>query len=105
MAIGHEDGTIARQRNQLARAQILILDDFGLTALSNRGRSDLLEVVNDRVGAGATIILGQMPVKDWHSYINDPALADAILDRLVHSSIKLELKGESMRQVKSRSGQ
>jgi len=105
MAIGHEDGTIARQRNQLAKAQLLILDDFGLTALSNRGRSDLLEVLDDRVGSGATIILGQMPVKDWHHYINDPALADAILDRLVHSSVKLELKGESMRRVKGRGGQ
>lgn len=105
MAIGHEDGTIARQRHQLAKAQLLILDDFGLTALSSRGRSDLLEVLDDRVGVGATIILGQMPVKDWHNYINDPALADAILDRLVHSSVKLDLKGESMRRVKSRSGQ
>lgn len=105
MAIGHEDGTIARQRNQLTKAQLLILDDFGLTALSSRGRSDLLEVLDDRVGVGATIILGQMPVKDWHNYINDPALADAILDRLVHSSVKLDLKGESMRRVKSRGGQ
>ncbi|BFI96585.1 MAG: IS21-like element ISFK1 family helper ATPase IstB [Rhodanobacter sp.] len=105
MAIGHEDGTIARQRNQLSKAQLLILDDFGLTALTNRERSDLLEVLDDRVGSGATIILCQMPVKDWHSYINDPAMADAILDRLVHSSVKLDLKGESMRRVKNRSGQ
>lgn len=105
MAIGHEDGTIARQRHQIAKAQLLILDDFGLTALSSRGRSDLLEILDDRVGAGATIILGQMPVKDWHGYINDPALADAILDRLVHSSVKLDLKGESMRRARSRGGQ
>jgi len=54
------------------------------------------------VGAVATIILGQMPVKDWHSYINDPALADAILDRLVHSSARLDLKGESMCRVRVR---
>ena len=105
MAIGHEDGSIARQRHQIAKAQLLVLDDFGLTALSNRGRSDLLELLDDRVGSGATIILGQMPVRDWHSYINDPALADAILDRLVHSSVKLDLKGESMRRVRSRGGQ
>ncbi|MCI1711390.1 MAG: IS21-like element helper ATPase IstB [Chiayiivirga sp.] len=105
MSIGHDDGTIARQRNQLGKAQLLILDDFGLTALSSRGRADLLEVLDDRVGAGATIILGQMPVKDWHGFINDPALADAILDRLVHSSVKIDLKGESMRRVKSRGGQ
>jgi DNA replication protein DnaC len=62
-------------------------------------------VLDDRVGVGATIILGQMPAKDWHNYINDPALADAILDRLVHSSVKLDLKGESMRGVKSWGGQ
>jgi len=105
MSIGHQDGTVARQRNQLARVQLLILDDFGLTALTSRGRSDLLELLDDRVGSGSTIILGQMPVKEWHSYINDPALADAILDRLVHSSVKLELKGESMRRVRTRGGQ
>ncbi len=105
MAIGHEDGTISRQRNQLEKAHLLILDDFGLTALSNRGRSDLLEVLDDRVGSGATLIIGQMPVKEWHGYINDPALADAILDRLVHSSVKLDLKGDSMRRARSRGGQ
>lgn len=105
MAVGHEDGTIARQRNLLAKAQLLILDDFGLTALPNRGRSDLLEVLDDRVGSGATIILRQMPVKDWHPYINDPVLADAILDRLVHSGVKLDLKGKSMRGAKNRGGQ
>ncbi|HEV2680369.1 MAG TPA: ATP-binding protein [Rhodanobacter sp.] len=85
IAIVHEDGAIARQRNQLAKAQLLIPDDFGLTALSNRGRLDLLEVLDDYVGVGATIILEQMPVKDWHNYINDPALAEAILGRLGHS--------------------
>ena len=103
MGIGHEDGTIARQRHQIAKPQLLILDDFGLAALSSRGRCDLLEVLDDRVGASATILLAQMPVKDWHAYINDPALADAILDRLVHSSVKLDLKGESMRRVRHRS--
>lgn len=105
MALGRDDGTIARQRSQLAKAQLLILDDFGLSALATRGRSDLLEILDDRIGNGATIVSGQMPVKDWHGYINDPALADAILDRLVHSSVKLELKGESMRRVRQRSGQ
>jgi len=89
----------------LSRIDLVILDDFGLTALTSRGRSDLLELLDDRVGSGSTIILGQMPVKEWHSYINDPALADAILDRLVHSSVKLELKGESMRRVRTRGGQ
>lgn len=104
MAVGHDDGTIAKQRNQLARAQLLILDDFGLTPLTARGRADLLEVLDDRSDSGATILLGQMPVKEWHGFINDPALADAILDRLVHSSVKLNLKGESLRRTKTRGG-
>lgn len=72
--------------------------DLGLTGLNARGRSDLLEILDDRVGTGSMIMLGQMPVKDWHAFINDPALADAILDRLIHSSHKLELKGDSMRK-------
>ena len=88
-------------RNQLAKVQLLILDDFGLTQLSSRGRADLLEVLDDRVGTGATLVAGQLPVKDWHGFINDPELADAILDRLIHSSHKLVLKGESMRKRKT----
>jgi DNA replication protein DnaC len=101
MAIAHDDGSITKLRSQLSRMQLLILDDFGLTSLSNQGRSDLMELLDDRVGSHSTIILGQMPVKEWHSFINDPALADAILDRLVHSSLKLTLKGESMRRLKA----
>jgi len=101
MAAAHEDGSISKLRNQVAKVQLLILDDFGLTTLDNRGRADLLELLDDRVGTHSTIVLGQMPVKDWHGYINDPALADAILDRLVHSSVKIGLKGESMRRLKA----
>lgn len=73
--------------------------------MTNRGRADLLELLDDRVGASSTIVLGQMPVKEWHDFINDPALADAILDRLVHSSHKIALKGESMRKLKAEGGQ
>lgn len=98
MDVAHKDGSLAKLRLQLAKIKLLILDDFGLTALTPCGRSDLLEVLDDRVGTGSTIVLGQMPVKEWHAFINDPGLADAILDRLVHSSHKLELKGESMRK-------
>lgn len=101
MAIGHEDGSITKLRNQVAKVQLLILDDFGLNPLNNRGRADLLELLDDRVGTHSTIVLGQMPVKDWHGFINDPALADALLDRLVHSSLQISLKGESMRKLKS----
>ncbi len=99
--IAHADGSLPKLRNQLSKAKLLIIDDFGLTPLSKRGKADLLEVLDDRVGNGGTIVAGQMPVKDWHAFINDPALADAILDRLIHSSHKLTLKGESMRKKKA----
>lgn len=99
MSLAHDDGSIAKIRSQLAKAQLLILDDFGLVPLSPRGKSDLLEILDDRVGTASTMVLGQMPTKEWHGFINDPALADAILDRLIHSSHKLTLKGESMRKV------
>ena len=101
MEIAHADGSLGKLRGQLAKLQLLILDDFGLVALNSRGRADLLEVLDDRVGTGATVVAGQMPVKEWHGFINDPALADAILDRLIHSSHKLALKGESMRKLKA----
>lgn len=100
LEIAHADGSLGRLRNQLAKTRLLILDDFGLTPLNKRGRSDLLEVLDDRTGGGGTIMAGQMPIKDWHAFINDPALADAILDRLIHNSHKLTLKGESMRKKK-----
>lgn len=101
MEIAHADGSLGKLRNQLAKLQLLVLDDFGLVPLNSRGRADLLEVLDDRVGSGATIVAGQMPVKEWHGFINDPALADAILDRLIHSSHRLALKGESMRKLKA----
>ena len=94
----HHEGSIGKQRHQFAKVQLLILDDFGLTPLTSQGRTELLELLDDRVGTQSTIILGQLPIKDWHAFINDPALADAILDRLVHNSHKLNLKGESMRR-------
>lgn len=101
MAVAHADGSIGKLRSQLAKCQLLILDDFGLNPLSASGRADLLEVLDNRVGTGATIVAGQMPVNDWYGFINDPALADAILDRLVHSSHRLTLKSESMRKLKA----
>lgn len=101
MEIAHADGSLPRLRHQLARTRLLILDDFGLTPLSGRGRTDLLELLDDRIGTGATIVAGQMPVQDWHDFIHDPALADAIMDRLIHSSHKLSLKGDSLRKIRS----
>jgi len=83
---------------QLARADVLLLDDFGLAPLSDLHKRDLLEILDDRYDKRSTIITSQLPVEDWHTYLGDPTLADAILDRLVHNAYRLTLKGESMRK-------
>ena len=91
------DGSHLKALARLSRVQLLIIDDFLLTALSDIERRDLLEVVEDRYQAGATIIVSQCPIKDWHPNIGDPTLADAICDRLLHNAYKIEMKGDSMR--------
>jgi DNA replication protein DnaC len=91
------DGTHLKALARLSRVQLLIIDDFLLTPLSDIERRDLLEVVEDRYQTGATIIVSQCPVKDWHPNIGDPTLADAICDRLLHNAYKIEMKGDSMR--------
>ena len=101
MAIAHETGDIEKVRNQFSRPQLLVLDDFGLVPLTQRNKTDLLELVERRAEV-STIMAGQMPVGNWHDYIGDPAVADAIMDRLVHSSLKIELKGESLRKSRSK---
>ena len=77
--------------------QLLIIDDFLLTPLSDWERRDVLEIVEDRYQATATVIASQCPIGDWHPNIGDPALADAICDRLLHNAYKIELRGDSMR--------
>lgn len=98
MEIAHQDGSLAKLRMSLARAPLLILDDFGLTPLSPRGRHNLLEILEARSGSGSTIIAGQLPIGQWFEYIKEPSLADAILDRILHNSHRIELKGDSMRR-------
>ena len=85
----------------LARTDLIILDDRGLTAMAKQQRHDLLEILEDRNGLKSTIVTSQLPVEAWHEYIGDPTLADAILDRLVHSAYKINSKGESMRKKNS----
>lgn len=82
---------------QLARVKLLVLDDFGLTPLAEDTKRDLLEIMDDRYDKASTLITSQLPVEKWHVYLNDPTLADAILDRLVHNAYRLSLKGDSMR--------
>ena len=97
------DGSHLKTLARLSRGQLLIIDDFLLTPLSDWERRDLLEIVEDRYQAGATIVASQCPLSDWHPNIGDPTLADAICDRLLHNAYKIEMKGDSMR-VKSPTG-
>jgi DNA replication protein DnaC len=86
---------------QLAKADLLVLDDFGLAPLADETVRDLLEILDDRYDRRSTLITSQLPVDQWHGYLGDRTVADAILDRLVHNSYRLVLKGESMRRHKS----
>jgi len=98
LALARHDGSYARLFRALTRANLLILDDFGPEPLTAEQRRDLLEIVEDRYGTGATLVTSQLPVEQWHAVIGCPTLADAILDRLVHAAQRLELTGESMRR-------
>jgi DNA replication protein DnaC len=98
LRIAHGDGSFTRRLGQLARIDLLLIDDFGQTALEASDRSDLLELIDDRVKSRSSIITSQLPIERWHEYLNDPTLADAILDRIVHRSHKIKLKGESRRK-------
>jgi len=91
------DGSHLKALTRLSRVQLLIIDDFLLTPLSDYERRDLLEVVEDRYQAGATVITSQCPIGDWHPGIGDPTLADAICDRLLHNAYRVELRGGSLR--------
>ena len=98
LRIAHGDGSYARLMNQLAKADLLILDDWGIQKMAAAQRNDLMEVIEDRHGLRSTLIAGQLPVEHWHDYIGEATLADAILDRLLHNAHRLPLKGESMRK-------
>ena len=84
---------------QLAKVQVLIIDDWGLETLAAAQRNDLLEIMDDRHGSRSTIVLSQLPTDQWYAAIGDNTLADAILDRLMHNAYRLLLKGESMRKI------
>ena len=99
--IAHGDGRFTKLIAQLAKTDLLVLDDWGLEKMTLSQRNDLLEIMEDRHGLKSTIVTSQLPVTQWHKTIGDATLADAILDRLLHNSHKLKLKGESMRKTMS----
>jgi DNA replication protein DnaC len=82
----------------LARVDVLLLDDFAGAPIDSGERTDLLELLDDRVGTNATIITSQLAVNAWHAWLDDPTIADAILDRIVHGSHRIALKGPSLRK-------
>ena len=90
---------------QLAKAELLVLDDFGIAPLADQSKRDLLEILDDRYDRRSTIITSQLPVDQWHAFLGDPTLADAILDRIVHNAYRVTLIGESMRKHKAVAGQ
>jgi DNA replication protein DnaC len=100
LAIARADGTHAGRLAQLARLDVLVLDDWGLAPLEPSAKRDLLEILDDRYQKRSTIIAAQLPVENWHDWIADPPLADAILDRIVHNAYNLHIKGESQRKTR-----
>lgn len=96
--LAHGDGRFPKLMAALAKTDLIVLDDWGLAKLNAEQRHDLLELLDDRHGSRSTLITSQLPVEHWHEVIADPTLADAILDRIVHSAYRIQLKGESMRK-------
>jgi len=99
--IARADGTYTKLLNRYSRFKLLILDDFGVAKMGEDDAINLFEIIEDRTAINSTIITSQLPVSEWYNYLNNNTIADAILDRIVHSSHRLELMGESMRKIRS----
>ncbi|MGH9520937.1 MAG: IS21-like element helper ATPase IstB [Terriglobales bacterium] len=104
LGLCHADGSFRKRLAAIAKVDLLVIDDFAISPLGARERNDLLELLDDRVGGRSTLITSQLPLELWHDYIGDPTLADAILDRLVHHSHRIELTGESLRKKRAEKG-
>ena len=102
LKIAKADGSYLRELAKLERQDVLILDDFGLQALDGQNRITLLEIIEDRHNNGSIIVTSQIPVQGWYDIIGEKTIADAILDRLIHNSHRIELSGESMRKKRSK---
>jgi len=98
LRIARGDGSYGKRLLQLAKTELLILDDFGIRPLAMNEAHDLLEVIEDRHGTRSTLITSQLPISSWYDYLNNPTIADALLDRLLSGAHRIELKGESLRK-------
>jgi DNA replication protein DnaC len=101
-ALARSSGTYLKFKEKLIKPSVLIFDDFGLRKFSSQEAHDLCEVLEERMGEKSTIITTQLPLDHWTEVIEDPVIADAIIDRLIHSSIKITIKGESYRKIKAK---
>ncbi|MHB8280497.1 MAG: IS21-like element helper ATPase IstB [Candidatus Humimicrobiaceae bacterium] len=98
LKLSKADGSYISQIRKIEKASLLVLDDFGLEKLDSQSRLSLLEILEDRHGLASTVITSQFPIPAWHEIIGDPTIADAICDRMVNSSYRIELGGESVRK-------
>lgn len=103
LKIAKAKGTILTELKRIERADLLILDDFGMQTFDSQGSGIMMDIIEDRHQRRSTMITSQVPVKNWHSIIGEKTVADAILDRLVHHSLRVELFGESIRKRKTKS--
>jgi DNA replication protein DnaC len=104
IALARADGSYGTLMKRLSKTHLLVLDDLGLTPLTDTERRDLLEVIEDRTGNSSTLITSQLPIDHWHDHIGDPTIADAIMDRLIHNAHRIQLKGGSMRKKQKLDG-
>jgi DNA replication protein DnaC len=98
LGLARADGSYTRQLARLARTDVLVIDDWGLTPVREQERCDLLEILEDRYGTRSTIMTSQLPPKAWHGHLGEPTLADAICDRVLHNAYRIALKGPSRRK-------
>lgn len=99
LALARADGSYPKLLKKLAKTDLLVLDEWGITPLTHADCREILEVIDDRSQLHSTIIVSQLPIENWHAAMADPTLADAIMDRLVHRAHKISMRGESMRKV------
>ena len=102
LAIRHGSGSFGKWLIQLAKTDVLLLDDWGMGTLDASTRSDLLEIIDDRAAQHATIITSQLPVEHWHAWIGDATIADAVLDRIMQKHHRITLTGDSLRQSRTK---
>jgi DNA replication protein DnaC len=98
LRIRHANGTFGKWLLQLAKTDVLVLDDWGMAAVDSQTRADLLEIIDDRAAVRATVITSQLPIEHWHAWVGDATIGDAILDRVMQRNHRFTLTGESLRQ-------